>query len=185
MKKFCTLSKLVLLTLLLIAEHLVAQDNISILSNKVTLQGIINQDTFLVENVKNRVSYIDEQKYLEIVYNIDDEREITAVSERYTDTAGTIIIRFFGTYDWLPDALREDIPNVSRTDEISIVIKSIEMSVPVNISFNQINGTNGITKRMVVVGLIDPSLYNLNLPGYAFIGQIKFQIEVVFNIFQF
>ena len=159
-----------------------AQSQYYTLSNRIVLSGVLNQDTFLIENIKNQVTLNGELGLLKVSYNNQDARTVSTQFDDYNRSRGDIIIEFWNEYAWLDDHLKTSQPFISLTDEINISLNGEEIVAPVNITFTRVRTGQGFTSVVELTGEFPADSLKLDFPDFDFKENVSFTIQLTVQV---
>lgn len=159
-----------------------AQSQYYTLSNRIILSGVVNQDTFLIENVKNIVTLNGELSLLKVEYNNQDARNVSTLFDDYNRSRGDIEIIFWNEYAWLEDNLKTSQPFVSLTDEIYVSLNGEEILVPVNIKFTRVRSGQGFTSFIEITGEFAADALKFDFPDFDFKENVSFTIQLTAQV---
>lgn len=178
MKKTIFILSIILAT----AVNGLAQSQYYTLSNRIVLSGVLNQDTFLIENIKNNVTLNGELGLLKVEYNNQDAREVSNEFDDYSRSRGDIVIVFWDEYAWLDENLKTSQPFVSLTDEIHVSLNGEEIVVPVDITITRIRSGQGFTSMIEIKGEFNADSLKLDFPDFDFKENVSFTIQLTAQV---
>jgi len=170
MKKLFTLS-LFLFTLLATGF---SQSSYSVLTNRVILSVLVNTDTLIIENTKNKVSLNGELELFEVIYSNQDSRIVHGSEAR--ELKSDITFKFWNEYPWLEEYLKSDAQEVKFTDELLIEVQGEEESVQANFTITRIRGGQGFVSMVEIEGHFSPEALQYDFPDLMFKKDLQFKI---------
>ena len=176
MKKTFTLA--FLLTALVFTGY--SQSNYSVLTNRVLFSVLVNNDTLIVENTKNRVRLNGEMGLLEIIYYNQDARVVGSDFGRKLES--DITFRFWNEYSWLEEYLKSDLPVITFTDELNIDISGEEETIQANFTVTRIRGSQGFTSMLEIQGDFSPEPLKADFPNLMFRKDLHFKIFLTIQV---
>lgn len=160
-----------------------AQSQYGVTTNRVVLTGVVNQDTFLLENIQNTVHINGQLNQLEITYNNQLSRRVSKVMNEFTEERGDFSIKFHNEYLWLDEMLKSDQPVNTGSDNMYITYNDTEIMVPVHFTISRLRGSGqGFQTRIEMFGQFNPEEIGMEFEGYDFKEDIYFTIQVTVSV---
>lgn len=159
-----------------------AQNMYSTSSNLVMLSGVLNQDTFLIESIKNKVQVNGALNTLEVIFNNQDARTVSDEFHDYEQQRGDIEIIFWNEYEWLDEYIKSTEPIITITDEINISLNGEEILVPVTITFSRLRGGQGFNSRIEIKGSFPADSLKFDFPDFDFKEEVSFMIQLMVQV---
>lgn len=154
------------------------------LNNRVLLSGVVNQDTFLVENTKNQVAIDGELGLLKIIFSNKDSRRVSENFTHYTEKRGDIVIEFGNEYMWIDDRFKSSEPVISFQEEIRITINDHEEIIVANFTISKFAGKQDMTSMLEISGSFPANNYNFDTPNFHFKEDVSFIIQITVQVVQ-
>ena len=155
-----------------------SQASYSVLSNRVLLSALVNSDTLIIENTKNKVRLNAELGLIEVVYFNPDSRIVSGAEPR--ELASEITFKFWNEYTWLEDRLRSDAQTFTLTDDLIVEVQGEEDTIPVTYTFTRVRGGQGFIYIIQIQGSFSPDALEYDFPKLKFKKDLQF--EIVLNV---
>jgi len=176
MKKIFTLS--IFLFAILLTGF--SQSSYSVLNNRVVFSVLVNNDTLLIENLKNRVRLNGEMGLLEVVYYNPDARVVGSAPGSHLDSE--ITFRFWNEYSWLEEYLKSDNQQINFIDDLYVDIDGMEETINASFSIHRIRGTQGFTTIIEIQGDFSPEPLKTEFPDLMFKKDLHFKIILTVQV---
>lgn len=151
-----------------------SQSSYSVLSNRFLLSALVNNDTLIIENIKNKVRINGEMGLLEVIYYNPDSRIVSGADPRPLNSE--ITFKLWNEYPWLEERLKSDAQTFSISDEILVNVQGEEESVPANFTFSRIRGSQGFIYIIEIQGSFSPEALKYDFPDLKFKQDLQFKI---------
>lgn len=151
-----------------------SQSSYSVLTNRVLLSVLVNNDTVLIENLKNKVRLNGELGLLEVIYSNQDARVVSGRKEK--ELRSEILFKFWNEYEWLGERLKSDAQEVKFTDELLVDILGEEESIQANFTITRIRGGQGFISMIEIEGHFSPDALQYDFPDLMFKKDLQFKI---------
>jgi hypothetical protein len=165
---------------LLLSQFAFSQSNYLTSTNRVILSTIVNSDTVIVENLKNKVRVNGELGLLEVVYDNYDARLVKDRSNPEERTS--MVINFSNEYPWLDERIKTTENVIQFSDELNIEISGEEQTVPVNFIINRIRGAQGFLVMMEIRGQFSALGLEDHFPKLKFESDLSFAIFLTIQV---
>lgn len=171
------------LILFLFSTYGFSQSQYSATSNRVVLTGVINQDTFLLENIQNEVNVNGDLHLLELTYHNLDARRVSKIMNEFSEQRGDFSLKFHNEYLWLDEMLKTDKAVTTGSDDIYVTFEGTEILVPVQITISNLRGVGqGFQTRIEMFGQFDPEEIGMEFEGYDFKEDVYFTIQITVSV---
>lgn len=157
-----------------------SQSNYTVLNNRVVFSVLVNNDTLLIENLKNKVRLNGEIGLLEVVYYNPDARVVG--SEPGTHLDSEITFRFWNEYSWLEEYLKSDNQEINLIDDMYVDIDGVEETIHANFSIHRIRGAQGFTSIIEIQGDFSPEPLKEDFPELMFKKDLHFKIVLTVRV---
>ena len=151
-----------------------SQSSYSVITNRVLLSVLVNNDTVLIENLKNKVRLNGELGILEVTYNNLDSRIVSGREDR--ELKSDITFMFWNEFEWLEERLKSDAQEVKFTDELLVVVQGEEEPIQANFTITRIRGGQGFISMIEIEGHFSPDALQYDFPDLMFKKDLQFKI---------
>jgi hypothetical protein len=160
-----------------------AQSSYITLSNRVLISGIINQDTLIIENLKNKVLINGALGQLSVEYNNQDARIVDQTPATLDDDErADIVIQFWNEYAWLDERIKTTNPVEEFTDEINIAVGNEKTLIPVNFKISKIRGLRDFSVMIQITGTFSGDALKEDFPNIEFQEDLNFAIFLTVQV---
>ncbi len=151
-----------------------SQSSYSVISNRVLLSALVNNDTLIIENIKNKVRLNGDLGLLEIIYYNPDSR-IVSGSDPHPIKA-EITFKFWNEYPWLEERLKSDAQSFTLMDELLVEVHGEEETIPATFIFTRIRGRQGFVYMIQIQGDFSTDGLEYDFPELKFKQNLHFEI---------
>ena len=151
------------------------QRSYSVLTNRVLISALVNNDTLIIENTKNVVRLNGELELLEVKYNNLDSR-VVSPPQSTRELKSDITIKFGNEYSWLDERVKSTENQVSFSDELIVTVAGEEETIQAEFIFSNIRGGQGFLTMIEITGEFSPDALQYDFPDLMFKEDLKFKI---------
>jgi hypothetical protein len=159
-----------------------SQNNYSTISNRVLISGIVNNDTIIIENLKNKVALNGELGLLAVKYSNLDARVLGSYRDDLSTERSEIIVNFSGEYSWLDEQIKTTENTSNFTDEINVSLQSEEQTIPVDVLITRVRGIHGFMVIIQISGQFSALPLKEEFPDLHFTGDLSFAIALTVQV---
>tara|TARA_R110002050_G_scaffold109799_1_gene221380 strand:- start:111660 stop:112217 length:558 start_codon:yes stop_codon:yes gene_type:complete len=155
-----------------------SQSHYSTVSNRVLISGIVNGDTVIIENIKNKVTLNGQLGILEVHYSNLDARVLGKFKDDLSPERAEIPIDFTGEYSWLDAKLKTTEIETHFTDDINVILNNEDQLIPVDVLITRVRGAHGFMVFLQMKGKFSPKALKEDFPNLKFTDDLLFSITL-------
>lgn len=160
-----------------------SQSNYTILSNRVLLSAVVNNDTLILENLKNEVRLNGQMGLLEITYDNLSSRIVGETNQPHPDERTDVVVKFWNEYSWLEDRLKTSESSSDFMDELIVDVNGMEQTVQSHFIISRIRGAQGFTSMIEITGKFSPDSIEEEFSDLMFRNDLGFKIILSVRVF--
>ncbi len=168
---------------LTMASSAFSQSNYMILSNRVLISAVVNNDTLIIENLKNEVRLNGSIGLIEVKYDNVTSRIVGDNNPRNPNERADIKVKFWNEYSWLDDRLKTSDNSSDFNDELLVDINGTEQTVNAHFIISRIRGYQGFMSMIEITGKLSPESIQEEFTDLMFRNNVGFKIILKVKVY--
>lgn len=157
-----------------------SQSNYTVTHDRVVFSVLVNNDTLLIENLKNKVRLNGDLGLLEVIYYNPDARIVGSAPGSHLESE--ITFKFWNEYSWLDEYLKSENPELNFVDDIYVAVEGEEENIQANFSISKLRAAQGFTSIIQIQGDFSPEPLKTEFPDLMFKKDLHFDIVITVRV---